>query len=66
LLANFGSLLSHQLCATAEIDLVFAQGTPDVLHVDVAQDLRDQRSVPTGKAFGGRPIEHRTYLSLSF
>src|SRR4249920_1563322 len=40
--------------ATAEIDLVFAQGTPDVLHVDVTQGLRDQRSVRTGKAFGGR------------
>src|SRR6476469_3895263 len=47
--------------ATAEIDLVFAQGTPDVLHVDVAQGLRDQRSVPTGKAFGGWRMEHRPY-----
>src|SRR5215470_844208 len=45
--------------ATAEIDLLFAQGTPDLLRVDVAQGLRDQRSVPTGKAFGWWPIEHR-------
>src|SRR6478672_8095318 len=47
--------------ATAEIDLVFAQGTPDVLYVDVAQGLRDQRSVPPGKAFGWWPSEHRPY-----
>ncbi len=45
--------------AAAEIDLLLAQGSPDILHVDVAQGLRDQRSVPTGKAFGRRPIEHR-------
>src|SRR4029077_15280716 len=50
--------------ATAAIDLVFAQGTPDGLHRDVAQGLRDQRSVPTGKAFGWWPIEHRPYAPV--
>ncbi len=45
--------------AAAEIDLLLAQRSPDILHVDVAQCLGDQRSVPTCKACGGWRIEHR-------
>ena len=45
--------------ATAEIDLLLAQRSPDILHIDIAQGLGDQWPVPTRKARGRWLVEHR-------
>jgi hypothetical protein len=46
--------------AAAQIDPLLAQGAPDILNVDVAKRLRNQRSVPAREALGRRLIEHRS------
>jgi hypothetical protein len=43
--------------ATAKIDLLLAQRTPYVLHVDVAERLSDQWCVPTRISFRRRLVQ---------
>src|ERR1700694_2247096 len=48
--------LAPALAAT-KIDLLFAQGSPDVLHTHIAQRFGDQGPAPTREPFGRRPIK---------
>ena len=59
LAANSGSLLSHQDLRPGKIDLLGAQEAPDILHIDVAERRRHQRTRPARIARGRRPIQQR-------
>ena len=44
--------------ASGQIDLLLVQGSPNILHINVAQSPRNQWPVPAGKPLGRRLVEN--------